>query len=175
MEISSKNQEEISVSYFKAVVARANAVPNIHGRDEDGVDASVSKVMPVEDGKEFDSKIEFQLKSVYSKAGYGINDDGNIYYDLKVKNYNDLVRDSAIDKYLVLLILPENKEEWVTQTKDFLTIKQGMYYLSLKGKNVSTNRETVRVYIPTDNLFDSDHLIELLKKAANGDDDDVKK
>lgn len=114
MEISSKNQEEISICYFNAVAAKANVISTIRRRDEDGVDAHISADIDI-DGMPFVAEANFQLKTVYSTTSYGYDKNGNIYYDLKVKNYNDLVKKAAINRYLALLILPTDNEDWVVQ------------------------------------------------------------
>lgn len=169
MEISTKNQEEISVCYFNAIAAKANTIVNRRNRDEDGIDVNVSKTIIIEDDIPFVAEVNFQIKSVYSKNFYGDVGGNKIYYDLKSKNYNDLVRESAIDRYLVLLILPEDNTQWVTENSDSLMIKKCMYYLSLRGNKPTNNKETVRVFFPTENVFDSSHLQALLEKSANGE------
>lgn len=169
MPISTKSQEEISISYFSAVAAKANAAPEIKRRDEDGIDAFVTKNIALADGVSLDSTISFQIKTVYSSSNYHFDSNADIIYKLKVKNYNDLVRGSNLEKYLALLIMPSDPETWVEQTSDQLTIKKCMYYVSLKGLLPSANEETVSITIPKENVFDVSHLNSLLYEAIGED------
>ena len=169
MTISFKNQESVSLSYFSAVAAKANALMNLRNRDEDGIDAIISKDIEI-NGQEINSSLAFQVKSVYSKSNYSINGNGDIVYSLKVKNYNDLVKKANLERYLVVLILPEDSEEWVNQNSEELTIKKCMYYISLSGKPKSTNTSTVAVTIPKENVFDDANLLKLLNDVFEEDE-----
>lgn len=170
IEISTKNQEKISVCYFSAIAAKANTIFNINSSDEDGIDATIRKELTTKDGEEYESELNFQLKSVYSRASFGYYDNGDIYYDLKVKNYNNLVTAAAVARYLVLLILPREMKDWVIESPDKITIRESIYYLSLKGNAPSSNEGTVRVRIPKENVFNHANLIKMLQKEADGDE-----
>ncbi|MBO4667388.1 MAG: DUF4365 domain-containing protein [Bacilli bacterium] len=170
MDISTKSQEEISISYLCAVASKANALPQVNRRDEEGNDIFITKRVTTSKGKIIDSTICFQIKSVYSNSGYSIDEHSNITYKLKVKNFNDLVRPSTVEKYLALLVMPENNDNWVEQDYDKLTIRKCMYFVSLKNREPSDNIESVSVFIPKENILDSEHLLTLLREAAEDDE-----
>ena len=110
--ISTKNQEEISKSYFCAIASMIDAITNPRNRDEDGVDLCVSKEMAPSDSQSLlNVDVGFQLKSAYSTNHYKINKNKDIIYALKVKNYNDLVKPTMTPRLLALLLLPERTEE----------------------------------------------------------------
>ena len=166
MGISSKSQEEISRSYFCAVAANADAIVDKNDRDENGIDMHLSKTISFPNGDEYDSQLDFQLKSVYSNQQYHFDKDDNIVYCLKVKNYRDLIRQSSNKRFLALLVLPSDEDEWVVQNQESLLIKKCMYYISLKGMPNTNNSETINIKIPKDNIFDKEHLLELFRSDA---------
>ena len=170
IEISSKNQEKISICYFSAIAAKANTIFNIDSSDEDGIDATIRKELTTKDGEGYVSQLNFQLKSVYSRTSFGYYENGDIFYDLKVKNYNNLVTAAAVGRYLILLILPCEKENWVIESHDKITIRESIYYLSLKGNSPSSNEGTVRVRIPKENVFNHISLMNMLQKEADGEE-----
>ena len=157
-----KDQEEVSFSYFAAVTAKTNAILDYCRRDDDGIDATIRKRITIKD-KQLDSVLSFQLKSVFSKNHYKFDDDGNLVYSLKIKNYEDLIIGSNVDKYLLVMILPENKDEWVEISFNELSIKKNMYFISLKNMPHSSNKHTIDIKIPKDNLLNSNTLDILLK------------
>ena len=93
-----------------------------------------------------------------------------LYYDLKVKNYNDLVKKVMTPRLLGLLVLPENLDDWVKIEPDKMILKKCMYFVSLKDFPTSNNKTTVRITIPKGNLLTFDSLTKILQKAADGSD-----
>ncbi len=117
--------------------------------------------------RKYISKISVQLKSVYSKNNYS-EDENYIYYDLKVKNYNDLRSDRSNPIILGLLILPEEESTWVHNDIDRLLIKKCMYWLYLKGFIDTNNTTTVRIPIPKQSILTPVSLIKILQDVAEG-------
>ena len=161
--ISSKCQEEISLSYFAALASKLNIVVNVNRNDQNGVDATASFSTFTDDGLPFDIDANFQLKSVYSKSNYYFDREGNLVYKLKVKNYNDLVKLTITPRYLAVLLLPENEDDWVDVSLNELTLRQRMYYISLKGRAPSTNDSTVTITIPKENILDCASFLKLFE------------
>lgn len=160
-------EEDLSISYLRAVAAKAEVIFELRRSDVNSKDANLTKSIMTDAGL-FDSELNVQLKSTYSKALY--TDDGKtITYSLKVKNYNDLCRKTTTPIILGLLILPEEKDQWVTQTPDELTLKHCMYWLSLQGQPETTNTTTCDIKIPKENILDAKSLNDLLTQiAVNG-------
>lgn len=165
LEISTKNQEEISICYFSAIAAKSNTTFNINRRDEDSSDATVTKTILLSDGTKVFASLFFQIKSVYSKRNYFWNRDGNLVYKLNVKNYRDLITPSATPRFLVVMILPENNEDWVNVTIDQMILKKCMYYVSLSGLSPTESQSTVDVVLPKENIFNCNSLENLLLKS----------
>lgn len=160
-------EEDLSISYLRAVAAKAEIVFELRHRDVNSKDANLTKSIMTANGL-FDSELNVQLKSTYSKALY--TDDGEtITYSLKVKNYNDLCKKTTTPIILCLLILPEEKEQWVTQTPDELTLRHCMYWVSLQGMPETANKTTCDVKIPKKNILNVETLNSLLTQiAVNG-------
>ena len=160
-------EEDLSISYLRAIAAKAEVIFDLKRQDVNSKDANLTKSILTKDGL-MDAELNIQLKSTFSKSVY--SDDGaTITYSLKVKNYNDLRRKTTTPIILCLLILPEDKNDWVTQTSDDLTLKHCMYWLSLKGFPQTTNTETCSIKIPKSNILTADSLNNLmLQIAENG-------
>lgn len=94
----------------------------------------------------------------------------DVVYDLEVKNYDDL-RDPQVGcpRILVLLVLPEDEEQWTEQTEDHLLLRHVAYWLSLQGQGPTRNQKTVRVLLPRANLFSVQALETLMAKVRRGE------
>lgn len=87
-------------------------------------------------------------------------------YDLKVRNYNDLIRPTLIPCVLVLLLLPADEERWLTWTEEALVLRRSAYWLSLCGLPATSNEATARVHLPRGQVFDSAGIRGLLERVS---------
>ena len=126
----------------------------------------LKKVINLEDGTPFNVQIRVQLKSTSSESQFTLKQD-YLTYKLKVKNYNDLCQRTTAPVILALLILPQNKEEWVKWSKDELMLKGKMFWLSLYGEQISDNVGFVSVSIPLSNVLNDKSIEMLLTKVAS--------
>jgi Domain of unknown function (DUF4365) len=77
-----------------------------------------------------DSLVRSPKLGVQLKATATIRDSSlSLTYDLPIKNYNDLRQTDYGDtpRLLVLLELPENREEWVSLTAESLILRRSLY------------------------------------------------
>lgn len=161
-----KTKEDLSVCYLETIAAANGIALERINHDEDSIDVIIKKIiydeykMPI-----FNSQISLQLKATSSVSQYKI-DENYISYALKVKNYNDLCVPASMPSILALLLLPENKEEWVTWTPDELIIKGKMYWLSLQGHKTSDNNTNITVKIPKNNILNAMTIQKLIEKVA---------
>lgn len=160
-------EEDMSISYLRAIAAKAQVEFELLRRDTESKDVQLSKVVKNKDGYYYESIVFVQLKATCSN-NVSIDKNNNIKYDLKVKNYNDLCGRSSNLKILALLILPQNRENWAKQTPEELIIKHCMYWKSLCGEKPSKNEKTERVTIPKNNILDSTMLLKIMEIASNG-------
>ena len=160
-----KREEYLSIAYLRTISASGGILFSLDHEDSDSVDVNLKFHW---DDVDFDSTIGIQLKATSSKSCYR-EDEDFVYYDLKVKNYNDLRRNSSESKFLTLLILPEEENEWINQTIDELIIRRNMYWLSLYGSPETTNTSTIRIKIPKVNLVTKESLLQLLRSDLEED------
>ncbi|MEG4575575.1 DUF4365 domain-containing protein [Microcoleus sp. N3A4] len=106
-----------------------------------------------------------QLKS----TSRDIQDDNSIRYPLKLKNYDDLRMDNfAIPRILVVVLIPETPEDWLTQSETELCIRNCGYWISLRGKPKTQNTSTVTVALPRTHQFTVAALQSIMEGISQG-------
>ena len=121
-------KEEFSYAYIYAVVSAAGYSFQIANRPLDigGIDIIIS-------GEEqeyslYPPRLEVQVKSTST----AVPDNEFIRYPLKLKNYNELRKSKTlVPKILVIILLPDNPQEWVNQSEEELCLRRCGYWLSL--------------------------------------------
>lgn len=154
--------EELSLAYVRAVASREGFAVEETRRDRDSIDLEIrargdlggSLVSPI---------LGVQLKSTRRDLP---NASSDFHFDLKVKNYNDLVGSTFLPTILVVLFLPEDEAEWLTWTEDALLLRRCAYWSSLRGLPPTDNESTYRVHIPRRQTFDGPTLRALLTRVA---------
>lgn len=159
-------KEDLSIAYLKAISAAAKISMELQHRDEDGKDIHLKKRLVRTDGVKIDVEIGVQLKATNSHNMYEKKKDG-ITYTLNIKNFHDLTMKSTIPKYLMLLILPEDENEWVSCNIEKLIIKKCMYWVKIENREME-NTTSVRIFIPSDNIVTPDALNKIL--VATGEE-----
>ncbi len=160
---SNQIESELSLAYLLAVAAKAAFAVDMPRIDADSIDAIISakgKLAP--DGK-VSPRIEVQLKATIN---WHINEQGNIPYQIPIKNYNDLRADTVVPRLLVVLCLPKEEENWLNHTPEALLIRQCAYYLNLNGLQDSVALEKPTVYLPETNKLSPEALKVLMLKAS---------
>lgn len=153
-------KEALSRAYVEAVAACAGYTFSEENLDRGGVDLRVHA------GGYLSPSIGLQLKAT---SGLGLPDsNGDFRFDLPVKNYNRLVAVSQIPRYLVVLILPDNRGEWLSVDVDAMVLRKCCYWVSLEGLPKRDNLATVRVMIPSVQIFDVAALITLIDRSRRG-------
>ena len=162
-----KIKEEINLAYVVAVAAVKSFATEITRIDNDSVDATINYNGYLVPGEStlYSPSIKLQLKAT---SNVHISEDF-IRFPLPVKNYDDLRARSATPRLLVVLCLPELKNEWVNHSIYELTVRKCAYYLNLYGFPESNNERTVTVKIPLVNVFSPDSLYDLMLKTSKED------
>ena len=106
-------------------------------------------------------RIEFQAKATARDVVRG----QNIHFPLRLKNYNDLRIEVINPRILIVLVMPDSLNEWLTQTHDELCLRHCAYWLNLKGEPAVPYTDNVTVHIPTANVFSSDRLISMMNNT----------
>lgn len=161
-------KEDISIAYLTAVASKAGIATNIRHRDVESEDVSLTFQTLDSKGNKFISNLNIQLKSTSAITEYEITPT-DIKYKLKVKNYNDLTQNRSTPIILGLLIIP-NYENCVIWTIEDLMLNCTMYWISLKGKVKSANSHSATIKIPSEQLLNSESLIEIMNKIARCED-----
>jgi len=157
---------------FVELVAAYNGF-NVSYSDKDfGTDLTIDEV-----GRRFENrrirvfstgrKLDFQLKS--TTVGSIEDKENFIVYDLEAKNFNDLVdrrNNSCFPLFLILFILPDEKEDWLSISDQSLLLKKCAYwYIPDRGEKSTENNSTKRIKINQRNLFNINTIHQLLKKC----------
>ena len=141
-------QEQLSLAYVRAVVFRAGYRLSLPVVDDHGIDGTI------ESDRGGINRVDFQLKAT---TQYEIRCE-SISYDLRVENYNQLVKGDDLPRVLILLLMPDDDTQWLAQTVDELCMRRCAYWVDLMGKMPSSNVSTVRVFVPILNMFDQTGL-----------------
>ena len=135
---------------MRAIAARAGVICGSTENDL-GFDVILRAVVE-HSGRFWDSgpQIDVQLKSM-ARAEVR---ETEVIYDLDVRAY-DLLRQEINNRprLLILLVLPEDEELWLSQSVDELILRRCAYWMSLRGVVATTNLATVRIAIPRANVF----------------------
>ena len=89
-------------------------------------------------------------------------------YDLRVEDYNRLVKEDDVPRVLILYVMPRENSEWIVQNRSQLCLRECAYWVSLMGKAPSRNASTERVYAPAANVFDQNGLQNMFRQLVFG-------
>lgn len=162
MHISNK-KEQFNIAYITAMAAQAGLNHNAPVVDEDSVDLTlIGKNYP---GLFKDPHIQLQLKCTSQNL---INGDV-IKYPLSIKNYEELRGTSYIcPRYLVVLLVPQNEQEWIVHHDEHMALHNQCYWISIKDYPSTTNTTSVVVDVPLNQRLTTDTLLKLMTDASNG-------
>jgi len=159
-----KIKEDLSICYLKTISAINGIALDLISHDEDSIDAIIKKLVSVNEHK-FNSQISVQLKCTSSPSQYSI-DENFVTYVLKVKNYNDLCAPATMPSILAVLILPNDKNEWINWQREELITRGQMYWTCLQNKEPSTNNTSVTIKIPVTNVLNIETVENLILMVA---------
>jgi len=161
-------KEHLSLAYLHAVAAYESFACERISVDMDSIDATIKYGGKIDDSSEFESpQVDIQLKATSVK----VDKKKSFKFDLSVKNYNDLRKQTLVPRYLVVLLLPSDQKTWLKLTKKQLALSKCAYWLSLNNFEGTENGDKIRIDIPTKNLFNGSILREWLIKASKGERD----
>ncbi|MEG4252035.1 DUF4365 domain-containing protein [Microcoleus sp. Pol10D4] len=159
-----QQKEQFSNIYLQAVTTVAGYSLYKPLVDDDSVDWGVAAKGGT--GAIRAPHLALQLKCTSKR---NIQDDNSIRYPLKLKNYDDLRMDNfAIPRILVVVLIPETPEGWLTQPETELCIRGCGYWISLRGKRKTQNTSTVTVPIPRTHQFTVAALQSIMERISQG-------
>ena len=155
-------KESLSEAYVRAIVAKAGY--NFGKYDHDmGIDGVIKDVKEINGAfRAIGFGIEFQLKSTWDVTF----ENGELVYDLEVKNYNDLASwEGGNPAILILFVMPRDENLWVDFSNERLVIRQCAWWCSLQGLKVTDNGYKKRIRIPETQVFSPEELEKLMDKV----------
>lgn len=156
MDINAR-QEQFANAFLVTVAAVAGFTAARPDVDNDSVDWTLASRLPRR------PKIDVQMKS---RRVEDVDRDYLIRYDLKRKNYDDLIMmDLLTPRLLVLVLVPPNIGGWLDLTAERLILRRCAYWVSLSGQPPTDNETTVRVSVPRSNLLNVASLEGLMQRA----------
>lgn len=101
-------------------------------------------------------------------TGQNILNEHELRFPLGKRNYDDLrLEDILVPRILIVVIVPDEIEEWIEQTEDQLVIRKCGYWVSLRGLPSTTNSTAVTVSLPRTNIFTPATLTDIMQKIHN--------
>jgi hypothetical protein len=156
----------LSRAYVRAVAARAGVICADSAQDF-GIDLFLRAVTARNGGFADTGPQLVQLKSS-TRAELR---DPQVIHDLEVRAY-DVLRPATAGvtpRVLVLLVLPEDESQWLTQTVDELILRRCAYWHSLRGAEPTTSHTTILIAIPRAQVFSADAVVTLLNRLKQGE------
>jgi len=147
-------KEQLSRAYLRTIASLAGMNLSLPDVDDDSIDVQVQASGSFHPSS---PRLDIQLKSTSTDAV--VQPDG-IAWRMRRKNYDDLRRGTSTPRILVLLILPEAKEEWFGQSEEELTIRKAAYWVSLRGMSAVNQATTITV--PRSQLLTPEALRKLM-------------
>lgn len=161
-------QEELSRAYIYAISSKAGMTFQRPTLDYDSVDVQISAIGKVTT----DSTIESPILEIQAKATYAHDFNGNdeLSYPLKIKNYNDLRKNTLAERILVVYLMPREESDWVKTTHTNLQLQKCAYWVSLKGFPDTENSDTVTIKIPKANIFNEHSIKTIMINVSKGEE-----
>ena len=154
-----QQMEQFSLAYIRAVAANAGCQVTRPEVDTDSVDG----VLMTDFGRR--PRIDFQAKS----TSQNILSGNNLHFPLPIKNYEELRADTRTPRILIVLLMPQQTDEWTNQTHQELCLRRCAYWLCLEGRDATRNTSSINIEIPTSNMFNTVQLETLMQKAERGE------
>jgi hypothetical protein len=159
--------EALSRAYAQAIAAMAGCTCAQPETDY-GVDMTLRQIGRV--GPMFrpvSRNLDIQLKSTTD----AILTATEVVHDLEARAYNILRHAThAAPLYLVLLVLPPDRAEWISQSEDRLELRRCAYWMSLRRAPAVANTTSVRIHIPRQNQFTPAALTRIMEALIREED-----
>jgi hypothetical protein len=159
-------QEAVSLAYVHAVASAAGLIFSRPGYD---IGTDVYLHTATARGRRYAPggvQLDLQVKSTRRP---NIR-EGHLLYDLDVNNYDDLRLPSPMcPRLLVVVVLPEDEAQWLSQSAEGLTIRHCAYWLWLHEAAPTSATTTVRVRLPLANVFSVSALQEIVNRLERGE------
>jgi hypothetical protein len=156
-----QRQELLSRAYVRAIAAQAGAVCSEPEQDF-GIDLCLRSVRGrgrriTDAGGQFDVQVKSTTRA-------NVTED-EVRYDLSVKNYDDLrAPGDNCPRILVVLVLPDDEAQWLSQSVEELVLRHCAYWISLEGYPPTAATTTTRIAIPRTAVFSAEAVRAILAR-----------
>ncbi|MGL6284520.1 MAG: DUF4365 domain-containing protein [Microcoleaceae cyanobacterium] len=158
-----QQKEEFSYAYVYTISINAGYSFQITTRplDAEGIDAVITGIGPM--GSIRHPRLDLQIKS----TSQNLIDGEYIKFPLTKKNYDELRLDKPfVPRLLILVLLPNQPNDWLKQTPQELCLKSCGYWVSIRGYPPMPNKNTVTIQIPRDQVFSPQSLVEIMQRIT---------
>ncbi len=157
-----QQKELFSKAYVRAVAAVAGFSVSQPEVDDDSIDLKI--VARGGEGVVFSPELNLQLKC----TSRDVLDGQFIRYPVRIKNYRDLIVNSQVPRLLVVVLVPENLENWLQQSEDEMCMRYCAYWVSLRGLPERLNTANVTVELSRSNQFTVEALKSIMQRLSQG-------
>ena len=161
MEVN-QQKELFSKAYVRAVAAVAGFSVDRLELDFNSIDLQITAGSG--EGSICFPELKLQLKC----TSRDVIDGDRIRFPLKVKNYNDLRRNVLVPRILVVVLVPDNLEDWMQQSEAEMCMRYCGYWISLRGMPETQKTTTVTVSLPRSNQFTVQTLKSMIQSISEG-------
>ena len=148
--------EQASLAYIRAVAAHAGFQVTRPEVDDDSVDGTLISA------REARPRVDFQAKATSRSP----RREGEIRFELPIKNYDDRRVSAIVPRILIVVLMPPEIADWLSQSAEQLCLQGCAYWLSLADRPDVSNKATVTVRIPVENQFDTVGLTRIMADAG---------
>ena len=159
-------KEDFSYAYIYAVASTVDYSLQATTRrlDDSGIDATIT--VPGKINSRRLPRFDVQIKS----TSRNVLKDESIKFRLTAKNYDELrENDPFVPQLLIVVLIPEDINNWLTQTEESLCLKRCAYWLSLRGRPPLEQQTTITIEIPRQNIFSPNALKTIMERIAAGE------
>ncbi|OKH44140.1 hypothetical protein NIES2101_28920 [Calothrix sp. HK-06] len=159
-------KEDFSYAYIYAVASSMGYSLQAATRrlDDSGIDATIT--VPGKINSKCLPRFDVQIKS----TSRNILKDESIKFRLTAKNYDELrENDPFVPQLLIVVLIPEDVNNWLSQTEESLCLKRCAYWLSLRGRPPLDEQSTITIEIPRQNIFSPNALKTIMERIAAGE------
>lgn len=132
--------------------------------DDSGIDATIT--VPGKINSKRLPRFDIQIKS----TSRNILNSESIKFRLTAKNYDELrENDPFVPQLLIVVLIPKDINNWLSQTEESLCLKRCAYWLSLRGRPPLEGQSTITIEIPRQNIFSPNALKTIMERIAAGE------
>lgn len=159
-------QEALCRAYVQAVAVQAGVATSNLSFDY-GIDLSLRAIQQ-RDNRYQDARVQVDLQ-LRSTIRANVSST-QVSYDLDARTYEYLREPSAIYCLLVVLVLPEEETQWLSQSVEELIVRHCAYWISLAGAEPRTATSSVRIAIPRAQVFSVDAVRSIMDRLCEGEE-----